>query len=209
MTVQEPRPTPRPDAAAVLPLVRAALEARGTSGSRGPVVVGIDGRSGSGKSELAADVAGRLTAEPGLGGAGAVVVLALEDAYRGWHGLAVGVGAVASGVLEPLSRGLPGSVRTYDWHRATLGERLQVPAPGDPAPRVVVIEGCGAGSAVCAPFLDVLVWLDAPAHVRRERALARDDGSWAHLWDDWAAQERALLDARDARAAADLVLHTG
>ncbi|WP_052436620.1 hypothetical protein [Georgenia sp. SUBG003] len=146
---------------------------------------------------------------PGLDGAGAVVVLALESAYRGWHGLAVGLGAVVSGVLEPLSRGVPGSVRTYDWNRGALGERLTVPAPGDPMPVVVLVEGCGAGSAVCAPFVDVLVWLDAPADVRRERALARDNGSWAHLWDDWAAQERALLDARDARAAADLVLRTG
>jgi len=208
MNVQEPRRTPRPDGAAVLPLVRAALEESGSSGSRRPVVVGIDGRSGSGKSDLAADLAGRLAAEPSLDEAGAVVVLALEDAYRGWHGLAVGLGAVASGVLEPLGRGLPGSVRTYDWHRGTLGERRHIPAPGEPAPRVLVVEGCGAGSAVCAPFVDVLVWLDAPSDVRRERALARDGGSWADRWDDWAAQERALLESRDARVAADLVLHT-
>lgn len=209
MTDQEPRRTPRPDGAAVVPLVRAALAARPGPTADRPLVVGVDGRSGSGKSDLAADLAGRLAAEPGLGEPGAVVVLALEEAYRGWHGLAVGLGAVAAGVLEPLSRGRAGRVRRYDWHAGRVDGSVTVPAPGRPLPRVLVVEGCGAGSAICAPFVDVLVWLEAPEDVRRARAMARDGGTWGALWEEWAAQERALLEARDARSAADLMLRTG
>ncbi|WP_127129230.1 dephospho-CoA kinase [Georgenia sp. SYP-B2076] len=195
-----------PPAAAVAALVRTALTGRAAPG---PLVVGIDGRSGSGKSDLAGEVVDRLRALPDLAGPGAVALLALEDAYRGWYGLGVGVGAVAAGVLEPLSRGLPGTVRRFDWGAGELDGPLTVPAPGAPLPRVLVLEGCGAGSAACAPFVDVLVWLDAPEAERRRRAMARDDGAWADLWDAWSAQEQALLDARDARAAADLVVRTG
>ena len=190
---------------AVAALVLAALPGRT---GPGPLVLGIDGRSGAGKSELAADVVRRLRRHAHLADPGAVALLALEDAYRGWYGLGVGVGAVAAGVLEPLSRGLPGTVQRFDWAAGELDGPLTVPGPGLPVPRVLVLEGCGAGAASCAPFVDLLVWLEAPEERRRRRAMSRDGESWAHLWDAWRAQEQALLEARDARAAADLVLRT-
>ena len=210
--VSSPAPGPDGEAAtgrvsepvtAVVDLVLAALPVhRGP----GPLVLGIDGRSGSGKSDLAREVLAQLRAQ--LGG-DAVAGLALEDAYRGWHGLAAGVEAVASGVLAPLSQGRPGAVARYDWVAGVVDGDLVVPAPGAPMPRVLVVEGCGAGAAACAPYVDLLVWLEAPEPVRRRRAMARDAASWSHLWAAWEAQEQALLDARDARAAADLVVHTG
>lgn len=166
----------------------------------GPFVLAVDGRSGSGKSELAAAVVGALRAR-----GAAVRLLALEDAYPGWSGLAAGVRAVAEGVLAPLARGEPGAYRRYDWVAGRPAGTVTVAPDAD----VLVVEGCGAGAAACAPFVDALVWLEAPEPVRRDRALRRDAGSWAHLWDHWAAQEAALLAERDARALADLVLSTG
>lgn len=190
-----------------------AVVARVTAGlarhpRSGPLVLAVDGRSGSGKSDLAGALVARLRAADGLGAPGAVALLALEDAYRGWDGLAVGVGLAASGVLEPLSRGLPGAVRRWDWHAGAVAGELRVPADGEPLPRVLVVEGCGAGSRLCAPFVDLLLWLEAPADVRRARAMARDDDAWVDRWDAWAAQELALLQGRDARAAADIVVRT-
>ncbi|PYG02343.1 para-aminobenzoate synthetase [Georgenia satyanarayanai] len=159
-----------------------------------PFVLGIDGRSGSGKTNLAAAVAGHVTGAQ---------VLALEDAYRGWGGLREGVEEIASGVLAELRAGRTGAYRRYDWARGELGGTVPV---GPSA--VVVLEGCGAGSLPCAPYVDALVWLEAPEHERHHRAMARDDGAWLDQWSTWAAQESALLAERDARAAADLVLET-
>jgi predicted kinase len=186
---------------AVLGLVTAA---RVRHDGPGPVVLGVDGRSGSGKSDLAGAVTAALRAD-----GTDVALLALEDAYPGWDGLAAGVAAVARGVLAPLSRGEPGTVRTFDWDAARPGPVLRVPAPGRPVPDVLVVEGCGAGSAACAPYLDALVWLEAAEEVRRRRALERDDHTWTERWATWAAQEEALLAVRDARALADLVVRTG
>jgi len=159
-----------------------------------PVVLGIDGRSGAGKTELAAAVAREV---PGA------QVLALEDAYRGWQGLREGVEHMAAAVLAPLREGRPGAYRRYDWVRGELGETVRV-APS----AVVVVEGCGAGSLPCAPHLDALVWLDAPEYERHHRAMARDDSAWLDRWSTWAAQEAELLAEHDARAAADVVINT-
>ncbi len=166
---------------------------RGPAPAR-PFVLAVDGRSGAGKTELAAAVAERV---PGA------QVLALEDGYRGWRGLREGVEEVAAGVLRPLSEGRPGAYRRYDWVRGALGEVVRVLPSA-----VVVLEGCGAGSRPCAPYVDALVWLEAPEHERHHRAMARDDSGWLDQWSTWAAQESALLAERDARAAADLVIDT-
>ncbi len=174
----------------VIALVRDAR----TDTRPGPVVVAIDGRSGAGKTELARAVGHRL---PGAR------VLSLEDAYRGWSGLRAGVEAVAAGVLAPLARGEAGALRPYDWHAGRLGEPLAVPVP-----EVLVLEGCGAGSAPCAPYVDVLVWVEAPEPVRHARVRDRDGDYWAEHWQRWAHQEEELLAERDVPAVADLVVRT-
>ncbi|WP_152189709.1 nucleoside/nucleotide kinase family protein [Georgenia satyanarayanai] len=172
--------------------VLALLPVRPTG--RRPFVLALDGRSGAGKSELAAAVVERV---PGA------QVLALEDAYRGWRGLREGVEEIAAGVLAELRAGRPGTYRRYDWLSGQLDGTVRV----EPS-TVVVLEGCGAGSLPCAPYVDALVWLEAPEPERHHRAMARDDGTWLDQWSTWAAQESALLAERDARAAADLVLDT-
>ncbi len=178
----------------VLALVPADLRTGTAPASGRPFVVGIDGRSGAGKTELAAALVATL---PGAR------VVALEDAYRGWAGLREGVEEIATGVLAPLRQGLPGRYRRYDWVRGELAGTVEV----EPA-AVVVLEGCGAGSLPCAPYLDVLVWLEAPEHERHHRAMARDDGAWLDRWSTWSAQEAELLAEHDARAAADAVIDT-
>jgi cytidylate kinase len=56
-------------------------------------------------------------------------------------------------------------------------------------------------------FAAVRVWLEAPATVRKERALARDGDTYAPHWDRWAAQEDAVYAGRPCESA-HLVLRT-
>ena len=51
----------------------------------------------------------------------------------------------------------------------------------------------GVLASACAPDLDLRVWLEAPAPVRRGRALDRDGEVFAPHWQEWADQERALF----------------
>lgn len=164
-----------------------------TSTPRAPRIVGIDGRSGSGKSSLARRLAGRLRR---------VRILELEDAYPGWDGLAEGLAHVAEHALAPLADGRAGRYRRWDWVGGEPGPWVDVPplAPGE----VLLVEGCGAISDGLRPLLDYAIWCEAPEDVRRARALARDPYDWGAQWEAWAAQEESLGYAR----APDLVLDT-
>lgn len=164
----------------------------------------IDGRSGSGKTSLAARIVRDLReagADPQL--------LRVEDLYPGWDGLAEGSRALA----DVLDRG---DYRRYDWHTETFAEQHRLD------PRIpLVVEGCGAVTganlAAAARWAERVaelrdagrahgvdegalgaegarrvrsVWLECPAAMRRSRALARDGEMYAPHWERWAAQEQ-------------------
>lgn len=158
--------------------------------ARGPRVLAVDGRSGSGKTDLAAAVAGRVGAP----------VVHLDDVYPGWDGLAEAVGVLADDVLAPLRAGRAAVYRRWDWAADAPGPLVRV--AGAPT---VVLEGVGAGAA--GP-VDLLVWLEAGTAVRRRRGLDRDGETFAPHWERWAAQEDELFARRPVAPLADLVLGT-
>jgi uridine kinase len=155
-------------------------------------VVAVDGPSGSGKTDLVAGLADLTGAD----------VLHLEDLYPGWDGLAATPALVAD-VLDAIAAGQVGSAPTWDWQRGRPGAELYVP----PA-RLLLLDGVGSGAAVVRPHLSLLVWVEAPEPVRKQRALARDGDTYAPFWDVWAAQEAAHFAAEDTRRHADLVITT-
>jgi hypothetical protein len=158
------------------------------------LVVAVDGRSGAGKTALAAELGAELAAP----------VLALEDLYGGWDGLEHGVDLLASEVLVPLAAGRPARVPRYDWAAGRWAE----PWVLDP-PAMLIVEGVGAGARRAARYESALVWLDAPEPVRRQRALDRDGETFAPHWDRWAAQEEVMLARERTPARAGMIVaHT-
>lgn len=139
----------------------------------------IDGRSGAGKTSLAALLSARLPQ---------VQVLALDALYPGWDGLEQGVDAVLHGVLEALARGEEGHWRRWDWAKERPAEAHAV----DPA-RPLIVEGSGILTPRTAALADVRVWLRSPAASRKARALARDGEAYRPHWDRWAGQEEQHL----------------
>ena len=173
--------------------IRAALQGA-PARAGGTRVVAIDGRSGAGKTRLAAELSGELGA----------AVVSLEDLYGGWDGLERGIGVLVSEVLEPLAAGRAARVPRYDWVARAWAE----PTVLEP-PEVLIVEGVGAGARRAAAFESLLVWLEAPTAVRKQRALDRDGETFAPYWDMWAVQEDAMLARENTPERADLVLRTG
>lgn len=145
----------------------------------------IDGRSGSGKTELARAL---VDAWP------VAQLLRLDDFYPGWDGLAGGSAAVP-GILTVLRW------RSWDWAADRAGAWHDL----DPE-RPIVVEGVGALSRASRALADLTVWVELDDETRKRRALERDGETFAPHWDGWAAQELEFIDREHPRALADLVV---
>jgi cytidylate kinase len=167
-------------------LAAAAADVAAATGRR--AVVLIDGRSGTGKTTLGAQVAEQLGAQ----------LVHLDDLYPGWDGLRAAADAVVTDVL-----GAPSGYRRWDWVADAPVDWASVD-PDLP----IVVEGCGALSRASAPLASLRVWLEADDTVRWDRAIGRDGEVFAREWDRWAAQEQAFIAAEDPAARADVVLRT-
>jgi len=161
-----------------------------------PMIIGIDGRSGSGKTQLADMLNFSFTAEHF-----AVRVLNLDSIYPGWDGLEEGTKTWQE-ISRNLHNGKPASYREWDWHADAPGTEHTI----NPAQETVIIcEGVGASAGTC----NVRILVKAPDELRYRRAIARDGETYRPHWERWAAQEEALLAAYSATyAQADIIYRT-
>ncbi len=183
----EPSHLPLPEAAAT---ILALAAARPATLGRGRLIC-LDGRAGSGKTTLAAAVAGR---------AAGTRTVHLDDLYDGWDGLD-GVETQLDSLLRPLASGQPGHYRRYDWHAGRFAELVRV----DPV-ELLVLEGVGAGHRDHAALCTLLVWLTASEPVRKRRALRRDGEIFEPHWSSWAGQEATYVTTQRPDARSDLVV---
>ena len=153
-------------------------------GATRPVVL-IDGRSGSGKTELASALAPILSAQ----------LVRLDDIYPGWSGLDAASEAVARDIL--------GRHRwqRWDWAAGAPAEWHEL----DPAVPIVV-EGCGALSRASRALATFSIWVELDAVTRKARAIERDGEAYAPYWDRWAAQEASFIAREHPADLADLIV---
>lgn len=161
------------------------------------LLITCDGRSGAGKSQLAAALAAYVS-EAGHSPA----IIEVEDYCPGWTGLEQAVDRVGT-FAQALAEGEHPWASTWDWTAENWNAASPVVPPDCDT---VIIAGCGAGARAISAHADLNLWIEAPADVRRARVAARDPYDWSAYWETWAAQEDALLAAWDARANADFVL---
>lgn len=159
------------------------------------MIIAVDGRSGAGKTTVALELAALLRRHR------TVSLFHLEDIYPGWDGLTDGVARYVGTVLEPLHRGRQAQWTAWDWAAGNDGASRTTAAAD-----VVLVEGVGSAHASALPWVDVVVWVEAPMQQRKRRALERDGDTYAPFWDRWAAQEELLFAGGEAAAAADIVV---
>lgn len=162
-----------------------------------PFLVGIDGRSGAGKTTLTAQLRAVLERSHD------VTVFHLEDIYPGWDGLDTGMRSYVTEVLEPLRRGEDAHWTAWDW---------LTNEPGTPrltrCAEIVLLEGVGACNRSARRLLDTSVWVELPTSLRKVRALQRDGRDYEKYWDMWAEQEERYVRRDPVWEQAD-VLHPG
>ncbi len=155
-------------------------------------LIAVDGRSGAGKTWLAAELATPLGAP----------VIHMDDLYPGWEGPGPAAGVLAGWVIEPLARGEPARWRRFDWATMSYAEWHTTEAAG-----VVVLEGCGSIRSALAGAYAARIWVEAPAAARRQRLRARPD--WAAYEPHaqrWAELEEQLYETEDTRRHCDVIV---
>lgn len=159
-----------------------------------PHLIGIDGRSGAGKTSLAEQLSQVLSVTRD------VVTFHLEDIYPGWDGLAQGIEIYNECILASLREQRDAYWTAWDWFaNSPGGPRLTRCA------EIVILEGVGACNWVARQVLDVSVWVELPEQQRRTRALQRDGSSYEQFWDTWAEQESQYLAADPVWESADII----
>ncbi len=156
-----------------------------------PRITLIDGRSGSGKTTYATELAGQTGAQ----------LLSLDDVYPGWDGLEAGEAHVLQHVLRALAEGRPPRWRSWNWVDARPGSWHEL----DPQ-RPLVIEGCGSVSPAARALADHALWIELDETERHRRAVARDGEQLARNWQRWARQEEWHARLHDPVGTADEVI---
>ena len=159
--------------------------------SERPVVIAIDGHSGSGKTSLAIGLAALETHS--------VVIhtddLAWHHSFFDWGDLLV------DHLLAPLRLGLnPITYQPDAWIRRGRGGAITIPG----GTTVVLVEGVGAARRQVRPYLDAVVWVHARPEVGRRRVTARGDTE--EFIADWMGQENAFLDEQRPWEVADILV---
>ena len=147
----------------------------------GRIVVGVDGRQGSGKTTLA-----RTLAEAGQFGH-----VVHTDDVAWWHGFFTWERLLMDGILTPFLAGEAVDFRPPAWAERGREGSITVPAQT----RLLVVEGVGAGRAELRDWMAATVWVQADRHEARRRGLERDGNSPETIafWDEWAAAELEFL----------------
>lgn len=139
------------------------------------LVVLLDGGSGAGKTTLANALRAELTSI-----FGSIQLVSLDAAYPGWQGLA----EASSWVWQTILRADDPGYQSWDWHRYAPGGWVSLDPRGP-----IIVEGCGTLTRHSAPLAASSLWYEAPAKLRRQRALKRADETSGDWWQLWAKQE--------------------
>ena len=174
---------------------------------RRTIMIGIDGRGGSGKSTFARAVAEAVAD---------VTVVDFDDFYRPSversHGRETGDRELGGDfdwrrlrkeVLKPLAVDQPARYRRYDWNLDRLRDDVHVVDPGG----VVVVEGSYSTRPELRDFYDVTVWVDAPQPIRLRRGVERDGEDARDRWlNEWMPEEDRYIAAVQPAAHADVII---
>ncbi|HDR7355813.1 TPA: AAA family ATPase [Bacillus wiedmannii] len=169
------------------------------------LIIGIDGCGGAGKSTLANKIKSKFST---------VTIVHMNDFYLpssqiiNEHPTNKSIGAdfdwkrLLQEVLDPISNGIEGCYKRYDWETDSLAETHTVPAIG-----IVIIEGVYATRQELAEMYDLKIWVNCPRETRIKRGIARDGETARDMWENnWMVAEDMYVESHKPHEFADFII---
>ncbi|EPC8417652.1 uridine kinase family protein [Bacillus wiedmannii] len=169
------------------------------------LIIGIDGCGGAGKSTLANKIKSKFST---------VTIVHMDDFYLpcsqiiNEHPTNKSIGAdfdwkrLLQEVLDPISNGIEGCYKLYDWETDSLAESHTVLANG-----IVIIEGVYATRQELAEMYDLKIWVNCPRETRIKRGIARDGETARDMWENnWMVAEDMYVESHKPHEFADFII---
>lgn len=159
-------------------------------------VVAIDGRSGSGKTTIADELA-RIVPSAAIVRTDDV---AWNESFFRWGSI------MAHDIVGPARRGERVCFRPKAWETHQRPGQIEIATDA----ALLIVEGVGAGRRELAALLDAIVWTQCNPHIAYRRVIDRDGRAptVARLRREWAIAERAFLEEDRPWSRASLVVCT-
>ena len=170
-----------------------------------PVVVGVSGYGGAGKSTLARELVELVPGSVRMRGDDFLDPVRSHQRSQDWDG--VERMRLVREVLVPFRKQSPSMFRRFDWSARALAEPEPVPTG-----HVMVIDLVGLFHPEALGALDLTIWCDLDLATARARGIKRDADlgrDHSRLWDDvWVPNERDFDANFGQRERADLLYPT-
>jgi cytidylate kinase len=155
-----------------------------------PTIIGIDGRSGSGKTTFANQLASALK----------TTVVHTDDvswhhSFFDWWDLLI------EHILEPFKAGKDVDYTPEIWK--TRGRAGSILVPTTP---VLILEGVSSTRLEYSHWVDLPIWVETSLEIVEQRGLLRDGEAGRDFWFEWQAQERPLLEKDQPWTRAKLIV---
>lgn len=170
-----------------------------------PIVVGVSGFGGAGKSTLARALVSAIDGCARMRGDDFLDPYRSHARSSDWDG--VDRARLVADVLVPFREGRSSTFRRWDWHAGALAAPEPVPAGS-----VMVVDLIGLLHPEALASLDLSVWCDVALDVAAARGMRRDrDAGSDHdaLWRDvWVPNDRDFSARFAPRDVADVLVDT-
>ncbi len=165
-----------------------------------PVLIGIEGYGGSGKSTIAEKLKKLL---------GNSYVVSIDDfiikeklTEPSWDKGAFDRKRLEQQILIPATTGKTAEYQKLIWETNNLSEPIAVPKVD-----YIIIEGISSYHPSIAKYYDYKIWIDTPIELAKERGHARDGSNEnAQHWDLWAENDLAYRKKFQPEIRADFII---